>query len=615
MKFKHKLMALALIAALIIMLASTGISAYIVIRRNIDETYQSMQKVFAVILHEMAEQRENLLKETRQVVLTADIGGAIGFLDDYKTKPNIHFTESAYRETLRHLYDMAATSGIWRARVHDMDEDIVAFVQVQNDKTLVGFPYRTADKTAYKIAMAGPRDKFENLTWDVVDAVPAPDFPLRGEIPGREAVRLAPRGDGVVMVAAVPAMADVFNPETGKSESVKKGAVTATIRLQETFVRRMSQLTDADIQIFSEKGTGIGTLAENDHLMTGQKQGDMVVAGHEISLAEVAIGEQSYAQGTLTLRDNGTPVGTIAALRSYSENETLSNALNLIKIQGLVAALSLLFILPLALFIARSVSRPVSDATVILNEGFRRLMAVVENIREASGAAAQGAGKQTSLVQDAAASLKSVSEGTEGNVENADQTHALMTALSEEMTEARQAMTELVGSMNEIETSSGETQRIIRTMDDIAFQTNLLALNAAVEAARAGESGAGFGVVAGEVKNLAGQASESVRTSAGLIEDTIGKVKSGSDIVGRFKEILINALKNSETVGELVANTTANSAQQAQAIERVRQIVEDIEMVARQNAGNADESAAVAQEMEEQVKRMRDAVGRLTRLI
>jgi methyl-accepting chemotaxis protein len=377
----------------------------------------------------------------------------------------------------------------------------------------------------------------------------------------------------------------------------------------------MSQLTDAGIQIFPEDGAGIGTLAENDQLKTGRNRGATVVAGHEISLAEVDIGAQSYAQGTLTLRNDGPPVGTIAALRSYSQNETLSNALNLIKIQGLVAALSLLLILPLALFIARSVSRPISGATEILNEGFRRLTAVVENIREASGMTAQGAGKQINLVQDAAASLESVSEGTKGNVENAEQTHALMTALSKEMTEARQAMTELVDSMNEIEASSGETQRIIRTTDDIAFQTNLLALNAAVEAARAGESGAGFGVVAGEVKNLAAQASDSVRTSAGLIEDTIGKVKSGSDMVGRFREILLNALKNSEKVGELVAKTTANSARQSREIERVRQIVEDIETVARQNAGNADESAAVAHEMEEQVKRMRDAVNRLARLI
>lgn len=43
----------------------------------------------------------------------------------------------------------------------------------------------------------------------------------------------------------------------------------------------------------------------------------------------------------------------------------------------------------------------------------------------------------------------------------------------------------------------------MKTIDEIAFQMNLLALNAAVEAARAGEAGAGVGVVAAQIRNLA----------------------------------------------------------------------------------------------------------------
>ena len=90
--------------------------------------------------------------------------------------------------------------------------------------------------------------------------------------------------------------------------------------------------------------------------------------------------------------------------------------------------------------------------------------------------------------------------------------------------------------MKEIAQASADTQKIVKTIDEIAFQTNLLALNAAVEAARAGEAGAGFAVVADEVRNLAMRAAEAAKNTSGLMEDIVRKVKNGEKLVGVTNE-------------------------------------------------------------------------------
>jgi methyl-accepting chemotaxis protein len=79
-------------------------------------------------------------------------------------------------------------------------------------------------------------------------------------------------------------------------------------------------------------------------------------------------------------------------------------------------------------------------------------------------------------------------------------------------------------TIDELQRSVGQISQILNVIEEVANRTNLLSLNAAIIAAQAGEHGAGFTVVADEIRELA----ERTRGSTKEIGTIIKAVQSGS---------------------------------------------------------------------------------------
>jgi methyl-accepting chemotaxis protein len=176
-------------------------------------------------------------------------------------------------------------------------------------------------------------------------------------------------------------------------------------------------------------------------------------------------------------------------------------------------------------------------------------------------------------------------------------------------------MTNLAQAIEQISGASDETQKIIKTIDEIAFQTNLLALNAAVEAARAGEAGAGFAVVADEVRNLAMRAAEAAKNTSSLLEGTSQQIQRGAGLADKTIQVFSTAISSSKRMGELIGEIAAATQEQAQGIDQLNRTMSDLDGAVQENAATAEESASASEEMNVQSEQLEGFVKSLAALV
>ena len=216
--------------------------------------------------------------------------------------------------------------------------------------------------------------------------------------------------------------------------------------------------------------------------------------------------------------------------------------------------------------------------------------------------------RQASALQQTASSMAQLGSTVRQNADSARQANQVASTASGAARQGNEAVSQVVATMQGINSSSQKMSEIIGVIDAIAFQTNILALNAAVEAARAGEQGRGFSVVAAEVRNLAQRCTTAAKEIKVLITASVSQVDQGSKLVAHAGATINDVVTAIGKVANIVGEISTASQEQSMGVAQIGEAVSQMDQSTQQNAALVEESAAAAQSLKYQAQQLVEAV-------
>ena len=228
-----------------------------------------------------------------------------------------------------------------------------------------------------------------------------------------------------------------------------------------------------------------------------------------------------------------------------------------------------------------------------------------QTLAEQADSLARGASEQSTSMDRLSSAAGQMTDKVKDTASRAQQMRQEAQSMQQQVEAGTTHMQEMLHAMSEIRESSLAIERVMQTIDSIAFQTNILALNAAVEAARAGQAGKGFAVVADEVRSLASKSAEAAKGTGELIDQCLRAIQNGNQVADNTASALESIKASVDMVAAHTGEISEMAEEQNGMVHNIHDEIESVSHLVQMTAASAQESSATSRMLQQQAEQLR----------
>jgi len=613
-QLKNKITFGALLMLITAMMLCIVVVSIIIKKQNRQASYEILKKSFRLMIDEISEKEKEFVSACRQIAAANDMGTNVRHIAENKLQFSFLIMRIAYETVAGAVYNIANNINVWKIAVYDAEGDIVAFYISEKNESQLGYKHLVPQVT-YEIATLKDNEELTESSWKSIDTFTDIASEFGEALPNQEIIRFEVTENHLCLVSYIPVMAEEYSRESGTMIPKQFGVLKASMRFDDSFVKKISELTGTDINIFTKELIA-GSLKEYtsfDISIFKNLSSQWNLRDQNIFFDEISINNNLYFQGILPIYSDKTCISAIALF--YSKEIARANTLQIIRLLSIVSAGCLLLFIPVTFIFANTLSKHIEAIALKLAVSSEKVASASAEILSASRSLENNSMKQASCTEQSASQLSEISSAMKHNAENAEKADMLRKKSRSALQSAGIVMEKTGVAMSHIHSSGEDISKIVRTIEDIAFQTNLLALNASVEAARAGKAGAGFSVVADEVRNLAMRSAKAAKETQSLIKKTVSNIRTGSDLMEKNRNEFQIIMENNSKTGELIKKIAGALNEHSQSIEQINIAVDAIGILTQQNSESVHESGNLSESMNKEAEELTQLVNELIMLI